>query len=89
MECRRNRLVLLGIKKGNMRNEHDMKRVQNYTTEAGKVCLVLARLAAMAGEDKEAAKIISEKLETFLDELQGEDFFGTEGQSDPRGDQRG
>ena len=29
-----------------------------------------------------------EAVEQMLNDLQGEDFFGTEGQNDPRGDQR-
>ncbi len=36
--------------------------------------------------DEDDAIILSNKLEYLLEELLGEDFFGTEGQLDPRGD---
>ena len=49
--------------------------------------IVLTRLIAFTEQtDKESATILSARLNDFLDELCGEDFFGTEGQLDPRGD---
>ena len=33
-------------------------------------------------------KLFCGYLDDFLEELNGEDFFGTEGQLDPRGDRR-
>jgi hypothetical protein len=37
---------------------------------------------------KEGKKILIDDLNKFLDELRDDDFFGTEGQCDPRGDNR-
>lgn len=50
--------------------------------------LVLQRLIGMSNEDEDGALCIATELEFMLDELASEDFFGTERQSDPRGDQR-
>lgn len=48
---------------------------------------VLERLIEQVKDmDKESAKIFAEHFETMLDDLHGNDFFGTEGQRDPRGD---
>jgi hypothetical protein len=48
---------------------------------------VLERLIEQVKDmDKESAKIFAEHFETMLDDLRGNDFFGTEGQHDPRGD---
>lgn len=52
-----------------------------------RVILVLNRLAKIA-EDEDEAESISGPLEMMLSDLHGEDFFGTEGQCDPRGDFR-
>jgi hypothetical protein len=49
---------------------------------------VLANIAAMAKGSKEDGKVLIEALNRMLDELLGDDFFGTEGQLDPRGDRR-
>ncbi len=52
---------------------------------------VLARLVAFLLEDTangELAKANCVWLNTVLDNLADEDAFGTEGQCDPRGDQR-
>jgi hypothetical protein len=49
---------------------------------------VLMRLADMADQDKATAKSICDELNAFLDDLARDDFFGTERQLDPRGDQR-
>lgn len=38
--------------------------------------------------DKEHRGVWVEELNVMLNNLLGEDFFGTEGQRDPRGDQR-
>jgi len=43
---------------------------------------------AFENEPKEAKVIWVEALNTMLDDLLSDDFFGTEGQCDPRGDQR-
>lgn len=48
---------------------------------------VLERLIEQVKDmDKDSAKIFAEHFETMLDDLHGNDFFGTEGQHDPRGD---
>lgn len=49
---------------------------------------VLNRLAKMCEEDEDFAKSLSGDLDTLLDEIQSQDGFGTEAQSDPRGDFR-
>ena len=50
---------------------------------------VWAKLMEYAAQHKDNEKIISEEFNRMLDTLLGEDFFGTEGQCDPRGDHRG
>lgn len=51
--------------------------------------IVLTRLIAFTEQtDKESAGILSARLNDFLDDLKGDDFFGTEAQMDPRGDGR-
>jgi hypothetical protein len=49
---------------------------------------VWQRLMAYAREDKANEKSIAAAFNTMLDDLLDEDFFGTEGQCDPRGDHR-
>jgi hypothetical protein len=39
-------------------------------------------------ECDESKKVFAESFDEFLDDLVSNDYFGTEGQSDPRGDQR-
>ena len=39
-------------------------------------------------KEKEALKEFCKSLNEFFDDLVGQDAFGTEGQLDPRGDQR-
>lgn len=51
--------------------------------------IVLTRLIAFAEQaDKQSADSLSVSLNGFLDDLKGDDFFGTEAQMDPRGDGR-
>jgi hypothetical protein len=52
------------------------------------VVTVLKRMVAQAEASVDDAEAYAENLETMLDELSGYDFFGTEGQTDPRGDGR-
>lgn len=49
--------------------------------------VVVERLLAYC-EDEGSAEVLADVLDVLLDDLRGEDFFGTEGQCDPRGDQR-
>lgn len=50
---------------------------------------VLNNLAAYLDEQgKETRESFIEPFDEFLDELLNDDFFGTEGQCDPRGDHR-
>ena len=59
------------------------------TTKTQKrVALVLQRLAEMAAQSNDDAKIISYALEDMLLGITQDDGFGTEGQCDPRGDGR-
>ena len=48
---------------------------------------VWAKLMAYAVTDDERQEVAA-VLDDILDELVSNDFFGTEGQCDPRGDQR-
>lgn len=54
--------------------------------------LVLARLTVYGletvQESKDVGKLFCADLDRFLDQLSDQDAFGTEGQNDPRGDQR-
>jgi hypothetical protein len=45
-------------------------------------------LMNFVGKDKNKERIVAEEFKVMLDTLLGDDFFGTEGQSDPRGDHR-
>ena len=49
---------------------------------------VWARLMKLIKGDKDSEKFVADAFNQMLDTLLGEDFFGTEGQSDPRGDHR-
>jgi len=50
---------------------------------------VLKNLATiMQNEDKESQQVFCEDFNQFLNDLLDQDFFGTEGQNDPRGDHR-
>jgi hypothetical protein len=49
---------------------------------------VLDNMRRMAEEDGDYATTFSEALDPVLDSLQSDDAFGSEGQSDPRGDMR-
>lgn len=53
-----------------------------------RVALVLTRMLAQVAASANYAEAYSPHLEEMLDELHGDDGFGTEGQCDPRGDYR-
>lgn len=53
-----------------------------------RIKLVLERVIKACEEDASDAKVWSEWIDNVCEYLSEEDFFGTEGQSDPRGDQR-
>lgn len=53
-----------------------------------RVSAVLDKINKMSLADEADAKMFSGALELMLDELLHNDGFGTEGQNDPRGDQR-
>jgi hypothetical protein len=53
-----------------------------------RVLKVLDRMKQLVKDAKNNADAFSDMLEDSLDELAGLDFFGTEQQSDPRGDFR-
>jgi hypothetical protein len=53
-----------------------------------RVARVLERMIAAARRGPDEAQAYSDALEEMLDELHGNDGFGTEGQCDPRGDYR-
>jgi hypothetical protein len=58
------------------------------TKQQERVIKVLDNMKAMALENEDDAEMFAEGLDFYLNELNGEDAFGTEGQSDPRGDFR-
>lgn len=49
---------------------------------------VLERMIALSNDDKNMAEFLAGALEDMLGDLAMDDFFGTEGQCDPRGDGR-
>lgn len=49
---------------------------------------VLNNIRQLINEDESFATVFSEYLDAMLDDMNGQDIFGTEGQSDPRGDMR-
>jgi hypothetical protein len=49
---------------------------------------VWKRLMNFVGKDKNKERIVAEEFKVMLDTLLADDFFGSEGQSDPRGDHR-
>ncbi len=53
-----------------------------------RVVLVLQRLQKMVEYSDVDAGVLSDELEVMLNDLHSNDFFGTEGQCDPRGDFR-
>lgn len=64
------------------------KKTKKNVTLEQKVRKVVGNLFEWAGNDEDYWKWISEALDRMLDEMLGEDIFGTEGQNDPRGDNR-
>ena len=59
------------------------------TATAKNVDRVLTRFAVfLLDADEESRKQAAERINALLDDLCTEDFFGTEAQCDPRGDQR-
>lgn len=53
-----------------------------------RVLKVLDNMRAMAAASDDDARMLADILEDGLSELRDNDCFGTEGQCDPRGDQR-
>lgn len=53
-----------------------------------KVATVLSRMLTQTLTNEDYAETYRDTLETMLNDLSNEDVFGTEGQDDPRGDQR-
>lgn len=58
----------------------------NKTQE--RVIRVLENMVDLAKSDETYADVFSDHLDEVLDNIQGDDVFGTEGQCDPRGDFR-
>ena len=53
-----------------------------------RVVKVLERISEMVKNDEDCADDFVDILDRLLDKLHQNDFFGTEGQADPRGDFR-
>lgn len=64
------------------------KKARTDVTQQQRLVLVLERLIEMVKSDEDFAESFSTDLESVLDDIHGQDGFGTEGQSDPRGDFR-
>jgi hypothetical protein len=62
--------------------------MSNQTEQQRRLLAVLNRLIVMADDDADFAESFSEDLNQVLDDIHGQDGFGTEGQCDPRGDFR-
>jgi hypothetical protein len=58
------------------------------TNTQKRVIAVLSRMLVQVQHDSDAACVYADILEDQLSSLQADDFFGTEGQTDPRGDMR-
>jgi hypothetical protein len=58
------------------------------TVTQRRVLAVLERMTEAVRRDCDDAEVFSEVLDEMLTSLHGNDFFGTEGQNDPRGDFR-
>ena len=58
------------------------------TNEVTKLENIFNKLLEMAKEDEMEAEAVSQFVDEMLEEMLGCDFFGTEGQNDPRGDNR-
>ena len=63
------------------------KKYVDGMTQQQRNALVLKRLLSYC-EDADGAETLAESLDCMLDDLASQDFFGTERQSDPRGDAR-
>lgn len=61
---------------------------EDLTIDQRRVLAVLERIAAQVRENVYYADVYGIDLEAMLNGLLDSDFFGTEGQCDPRGDQR-
>lgn len=53
-----------------------------------RILIVLSRLTLLVEKGQVHSETLSNALNGMLDDLKGEDFFGTEAQLDPRGDGR-
>lgn len=53
-----------------------------------RIVYIFEGLKKLALENENDAEIILEELNNMLDDMRDNDFFGTEGQLDPRGDGR-
>lgn len=58
------------------------------TEQQQRVLKVLERISDQVKADEDDSQMFSLYLEVMLDEMTQNDAFGTEGQCDPRGDQR-
>lgn len=58
------------------------------TKQDKKIVKILKQFAANIEAGYIHGEQVAEPLDAFLDELLGDDAFGTEGQSDPRGNKR-
>jgi len=56
--------------------------------EQQRVLKVLSRMDELVRRDEDYAYMFSESLEGMLEDMVGDDAFGSEGTTDPRGDGR-
>lgn len=65
-----------------------MSEIETTSDAAARICLVLDRIKEAVIADIDDAEMYALALDEMLTNMQNEDAFGTEGQCDPRGDQR-
>lgn len=63
-------------------------RYNVMTKQQKRITKVLEKMIILCEEDEFNADVFSNNLDIVLEDLLGDDFFGTEGQCDPRGDGR-
>jgi hypothetical protein len=72
----------------NKKNKNIKTSVNRHALKLERLNVVFDRIKEMAAEDEDDCNILLNAFDKMLSDLNCDDFFGTEGQSDPRGDFR-